>query len=106
MVRTPPLITSPSTTSVMTAHGAVVRLVLHATAIVPDEANRRIIEDDDFDALCDSIRLLGILQPLQVWHRADGTHRLIDGERRWRAAQKIGLKDIPCDVWPDDVDRR
>src|SRR5262249_48655937 len=37
---------------------------------------------------------------------ADGAHRLIDGERRWRAAQKLGLQDLPCDVWPSDSDPR
>jgi len=46
------------------------------------------------------------LQPVQVWQRPDGTHRLIDGERRWRAARKVGLAEVPCDVWPGDADPR
>ncbi len=88
------------------AANGVIRMVLPMTAIVPDEDNRRILEDDDFEALCDSIHLLGVLDPVQVWRRPDGTHRLIDGERRWRAAKKIGLAEIPCDVWPSEADRR
>ncbi len=84
----------------------VMRMVLPTGAIVPDQENRRVTEDDEFDALCDSIRLLGLLQPVQVWQRPDGTHRLIDGERRWRAARKVGLAEVPCDVWPGDADPR
>ena len=89
-----------------TTPAAVVRAVLPASAIVPDDQNRKIVEDDEFEALCDSIRLLGLLQPVQVWRRPDGTHRLIDGERRWRAALKVGLAEIPCDVWPGEADPR
>jgi ParB-like chromosome segregation protein Spo0J len=51
----------------------VVRAVLPTEAIVPDPANRRVVEDDDFDALCDSIRVLGVLQPPHVVRQADGT---------------------------------
>jgi ParB family chromosome partitioning protein len=93
---------------ITTASGAtsVVRTLIPTTTIVPDEANRRVIEDDDFEALCDSIRVLGVLQPVQVWRRPDGTHRLIDGERRWRAARKVGLAEIACDVWPGETDPR
>jgi len=41
-----------------------------------------------------------------VLRQVDGTYRLIDGERRWRAASKVGLAAIPCEVWPEDADRR
>lgn len=85
---------------------AVTRAILATDAVVPDTDNRRIVEDEDFEALSDSIRVLGLLQPLQVWRRPDGTHRLIDGERRWQAARKIGLAQVPCDVWPAETDRR
>src|SRR5687767_7149877 len=71
------------------ASNGVARIVLPVTAVVPDGGNRPIVEDDEFQALCDSIRLMGVLDPVQVWRRPDGTHRLIDGERRWRAAQQV-----------------
>jgi ParB family chromosome partitioning protein len=80
--------------------------MLPPSAIVPDPDNRRMLDDEDFASLCDSIRVSGILQPLQVWRRPDGTHRLIDGERRWRAAQTLGVNEVPCDVWPSDADPR
>jgi ParB family chromosome partitioning protein len=83
-----------------------VRALLPVTAIVPDDNNRKVVEDDEFIALCDSVRLLGVMQPVQVWRRPDGNHRLVDGERRWRAACKAGLAELPCDVWPGDSDPR
>jgi ParB family chromosome partitioning protein len=84
----------------------VTRTTLPVAAIVADDDNRKVVEDDEFEALCDSLRVSGLLQPVQVWRQADGTHRLIDGERRWRAAGKVGLTAIPCDVWPTEADRR
>ena len=91
-----------------TANTATVsRILVPLATIVPDQDNRRIVEDDDFEALCDSIRVLGVLQPLQVWRRPDGTYRLIDGERRWRASRKVGMSEVvACDVWPSEADPR
>jgi ParB/RepB/Spo0J family partition protein len=90
----------------MTPNATVVRALVQLDSIVPDPENRPIVEDDDFEDLCDSLRVSGLLQPVQVWRQPDGTHQLIDGERRWRAAGKVGLTAIPCDVWPADSDRR
>jgi ParB family chromosome partitioning protein len=44
--------------------------------------------------LVDSIRQHGIIQPLIV-RQANGRHELIAGERRWRAAQELGLTEVP-----------
>lgn len=88
------------------ARSNVVRAVLPTETIVPDPENRSIVEDEDFEALCDSMRLLGLLQPVHVWRQANGSHRLIDGERRWRAARKIGLGELACEVWSDEDQRR
>jgi ParB family chromosome partitioning protein len=76
------------------------RQILATTHIVPDPRNRKIAEDEEFQGLVDSIRVLGVLQPVHVLEREGGTFLLIDGERRWRAAQRAGLEEIPCDVWP------
>src|SRR5690625_5087374 len=73
---------------------------------ITDRANRRLAEDDESEAVSASIHLLGQLAPVQVWRRPDGTHRLIDGERRWSAAKKVGLAEIACDVWPCEADPR
>jgi ParB family chromosome partitioning protein len=51
--------------------------------------------------LADSIREQGIVQPLIVRER-DGILELIAGERRWRAAQLLGLSEVPVIVRPAD----
>lgn len=51
--------------------------------------------DDSIDELASSIKESGVLQPVLVV--PEGNHyTIIVGERRWRAAQKIGLKKIPA----------
>lgn len=54
----------------------------------------------DFDSaslkeLADSIRAQGILQPVVARKNADGSFQIIAGERRWRASQIAGLKEVP-----------
>ena len=93
-------------TSSLAGGSGTVRATLQTAAIVPDECNRQVVEDDDFIALCDSVRLCGVLQAIQVWRRPDGSHRIIDGERRWRAARKVGVSEIVCDVWPAEAEPR
>ncbi len=61
---------------------------------------RRDFDQVAIDELADSIRRHGILQPLLVRAREDGQpgYQLIAGERRWRAAQQVGLEKIPCRI--------
>src|SRR5260370_40906406 len=58
---------------------------------------RKNFAPEALQALVDSIRQQGIIQPLIV-RRIDGRHELIAGERRWRAAQEVGLADVPVIV--------
>src|SRR6478609_6889868 len=56
---------------------------------------RRVFDETKLQELADSIKAQGLIQPVLV--RKDGAgYRLIAGERRWRAAQLAGLKDIPA----------
>ena len=55
---------------------------------------RKTFADGQLQELVDSIREKGILQPLMVRRKGDG-YELIAGERRWRAAQKAGMKEVP-----------
>jgi ParB family chromosome partitioning protein len=55
---------------------------------------RKEFAGDALQELIDSIRQHGILQPLIV-RQVDGGHEIIAGERRWRAAQEIGLTQVP-----------
>jgi ParB family chromosome partitioning protein len=45
--------------------------------------------------LAASIREHGVLEPILVRRRPSGAFEIIAGERRWRAAQQVGLKDVP-----------
>ncbi|MDR3578900.1 MAG: ParB/RepB/Spo0J family partition protein [Oryzomonas sp.] len=49
---------------------------------------------DKLDELAASIREKGIIQPLVVTQK-DGFYEIIAGERRWRAAQKAGIREVP-----------
>ena len=69
-------------------------------AATPEEAQ---MADQHGDALTDSVRELGVLQPVLVRAKDDG-YELIAGERRWRAAKRAGLPTIPAVVrTTDDV---
>jgi len=53
------------------------------------------IEPEALADLAESIRSQGILQPIVV-RPVDGRYEIIAGERRWRAAQLAGLREVPC----------
>lgn len=68
---------------------------------------RSVFDEGDLDELVDSIKEIGVLQPIVVRPSRDGgdTYELIMGERRWRAAQAAGLDAIPSIVREtDDAD--
>jgi ParB family transcriptional regulator, chromosome partitioning protein len=58
---------------------------------------RKDFNPDELNELSDSIREHGVLQPILV-REFDGAYQLIAGERRWLAAQRAGLTQIPCRV--------
>ncbi|MFO7569481.1 MAG: ParB/RepB/Spo0J family partition protein [Smithellaceae bacterium] len=55
---------------------------------------RKNFSDQDQKDLIASVKQSGIIQPIVV-RKADAGYEIIAGERRWRAAQKAGLKDVP-----------
>ena len=61
---------------------------------------RRHFADAELDALAQSIREKGIVQPLLVRPIEDAAadYELVAGERRWRAAQRVGLHEVPVVV--------
>ncbi|OEX92150.1 cell division protein [Corynebacterium sp. BCW_4722] len=66
--------------------------------IIPNPKQpRQVFDEDDLAELVHSIREFGLLQPIVVRDTRDG-FELIMGERRWRAASKAGLKQIPAIV--------
>jgi len=56
---------------------------------------RKRFDDARLNELADSIRSQGIIQPLVVRVRPTGGFELVAGERRWRAAQRAGLHQVP-----------
>jgi ParB family chromosome partitioning protein len=59
---------------------------------------RRRFDPESMDVLVASIQASGLVQPLLVRPLADGSYELIAGERRWRAAQEVGLERVPAVV--------
>jgi ParB family transcriptional regulator, chromosome partitioning protein len=68
------------------------------SAIRPNpQQPREHFDEESLAALAESIREVGVLQPVLVRAGGDG-FELIAGERRWRAARRIGLQTIPAIV--------
>ena len=59
---------------------------------------RREIDETALGELADSIRQIGIIQPITLRQMDNGSYQIIAGERRWRASQLVGLKSIPAYV--------
>ena len=57
---------------------------------------RTIFDEEAVNELADSIRQLGVVQPLTVRKLSDNKYQLIAGERRFRASKIVGLKKVPA----------
>ena len=57
---------------------------------------RREFDPTALEELAESIRQIGIIQPITVRQMEDGTYQIIAGERRWRASQMAGLLSVPA----------
>ena len=76
---------------------------LPLSSIVPNPRQPRSVFDGDaLDELVDSIREVGLLQPVVVRPLGDDTYELVMGERRWRASQLAGTGTIPAIVRPTE----
>lgn len=63
----------------------------------PDQP-RSTFDEETLRELSESIRELGIIQPLSLRMKDDGRYQIIAGERRWRAAHMAGLTSVPAYV--------
>jgi ParB/RepB/Spo0J family partition protein len=89
----------------LTYRGVLVPINIMAIDVVSN--TRKHFNEDDIVELSNSIKQVGILQPLVV-HKSDEdiSFALICGERRLRAAMLAGIAEVPCMVYdslPDDV---
>ena len=57
---------------------------------------RQDFDEEELQALADSIAIHGVIQPLTVRELAGGYYQIIAGERRWRASRMAGLTEIPA----------
>lgn len=63
--------------------------------VLPSDGQpRQVFEEEGLEELAASIRAHGILQPIVVRQKAPNRFEIVAGERRWRAAQRAGLKHI------------
>ena len=57
---------------------------------------RREFDPDSLQELANSIREIGIVQPITLRQTSDNKYQIVAGERRWRASQMAGLSTIPA----------
>jgi ParB family chromosome partitioning protein len=92
----PPRPTTPSESAAERPASGVNEIPVTAIDANPDQP-RRVFAAAQLDALTDSIRVHGVLQPVVV-RRAGERYELVVGERRWRASKRAGLQSIPAVV--------
>ncbi len=66
---------------------------------------RSRFDEVDLAELAESIRAQGVVQPIVVAADADGGYTIVAGERRWRAARRAGLAEVPVVVRRVESDR-
>jgi ParB family chromosome partitioning protein len=76
---------------------------LHVDLVAPNpDQPRKRFDEEALQALADSVKERGVVQPVLVRPRPGGTYELVAGERRWRAARLAGLETLPALVQERD----
>ncbi len=83
------------------ASDTITKLPLQKVEPNPNQP-RKSFDEEELQALADSIAEHGILQPLAVRTLDGGFYQIIAGERRWRAARMAGLEEVPVVVLEAD----
>lgn len=93
--------TGPGEVAPATGAGGLEQLPV--SSISPNQYQPRAhFDEEELTSLAESIRAVGVLQPVLVRPKGDGTYELIAGERRWRASRRVGLQTIPALVRETD----
>ena len=81
---------------------------IHKIKVMEIEPNRdqprRTFDEEALEELASSIKTYGVLQPIIV-NKKEDYYEIVAGERRWRAAKKAGLEEMPCIIKDDITDR-
>jgi ParB family chromosome partitioning protein len=86
----------PASAAALAAGRAFLSLPIEAVERSPVQPRKRFAEGE-LDELAASIRQHGVVEPILVRRQGQG-YRIVAGERRWRAAQRAGLKEVPAIV--------
>jgi len=78
-----------------TTNGGLVNLAISAIEPHPEQPRRRF-DEEALEELASSIAARGVIQPVIVRPLPGGRYQLVAGERRWRAAQRARLHEIPA----------
>ena len=84
-------------TDEVTEKSAYQKLPIYKVEPNPDQP-RHDFDEEELQALADSIEEHGIIQPLTVRELSSGYYQIIAGERRWRAARLANLTEVPVVV--------
>lgn len=114
MVELPKVIATPATSEALTPTPPVAaapqvpnHLRIWNLAIEKVNPNpyqpRQVFDKEPLQELAESIKEKGIIQPILVRKNEDSSFEIIAGERRWRAAQLAGLKEIPAIIKDSDT---
>ena len=79
------------------AESAYRLLPIHKVEPNPDQP-RQDFDEEELQALSESITIHGVIQPLTVREMSSGYYQIIAGERRWRAARMANLSEVPVVV--------
>jgi len=82
-------------TVVKTLSQNVAMLPISAIEVNPDQPRKEFAEAA-LEELSSSIKIHGLIQPVTVRRLNSKKYQLISGERRWRASQRAGLKEVPA----------
>ncbi len=77
---------------------AAINSIAIENILLPSKQPRRYFDSEKLEDLAASIRQHGVLEPILVRPLPDGKYELVAGERRYKAAQLAGLKEIPIVV--------
>lgn len=83
----------PATVAEARAEGSLAQIPVNSLQPNPYQP-RQAFDEEALGELADSMQRSGLLQPVVVRPAGDGSYELVAGERRWRAAQRLGWSEI------------